>query len=94
MRFQRTDGKDRPTYSVHALKRGDVVMVGAYIQRYRLSNKPKLTATEDNSTKPMWEARPWDQWKVKFQLKRLYVLYVGGNSGDAPGDVPDEDEEI
>ncbi|KAJ3488422.1 hypothetical protein NLI96_g2856 [Meripilus lineatus] len=70
------NNKDRPNYSVHALKQGDVVMVETYIQRYRPSTKPN------------------DQWKVKYQLKKLYVLYVGDDSGDAPGDVPDEDEDI
>ncbi|KAJ3491932.1 hypothetical protein NLI96_g376 [Meripilus lineatus] len=73
---------------------GDVVMVEAYIQRYRPSTKPTSAVTDENKAKPKWEQRPWDEWKVKFQLKKLYVLYVGDDSGDAPGDVPDEDEEI
>ena len=72
----------------------NVSLVEAYIQRYRPSTKPTSAVTDENKAKPKWENRPWDQWKVKFQLKKLYVLYVGDDSGDAPGDVPDADEEF
>lgn len=88
------EGKKPEEYSIYALKKRDVVMIEAYIQRWQPSQtypREGGSSSEDGDKgKKKWEPRTWDSWKVKFQLKKIYVLYSAPASGDAPGDVPDD----